>query len=126
MIDSRDPIFNTPPKQANKLDELFEAPAPAVADEPKTRTKKADKPDEPRIATRETAGPGCDRWQLPKELPVTVRSKLPKYRVKLTGRGEYKDEIKFHETTARTPSQARTYAEAAHPKWDAQTAIQIA
>jgi hypothetical protein len=118
MIDNRDPIFAAPIVKPIKSAEQIEVPAPVV--------KKAAKPDEPKLATRDTAGPGCDRWQLPKEIPVTVRSKLPKYRVKLTGRGEHKDETKYYETSARSPSQARTYAEAAHPKWDAQTAIVIA
>lgn len=119
MIDSRDPIFAAPAVNPIKDPEQVELPAPVV------KPVKEAKPEGPRLATRETAGPGCDRWQLPKERPVTVRAKLPRYKVTLQGRGADKDTRKYHETSARTPSQARTYAEIAHPKWDAVTAVQI-
>lgn len=119
MIDRRDPIFAAPAVNPIKDPEQIELPAPDV------KPVKEAKATEPQLASRDKAGPNCDRWQLPKEPPVTVRAKLPRYRVTLQGRAADKDTRKYHETSARTPSQARTYAEIAHPKWDAVTAVQI-
>jgi hypothetical protein len=122
MPDQRDPFFTTISRPA--------APTPPpVEAEPKVRKKRATKEEKeaaepaPKLAERATSN--SDRWKLPPQPPQTVKARLPQYRVKLESR-TYPPEIKYHEAFARTPSQARTHAEAAHPKWDAKTAILIA
>lgn len=122
MADQRDPFFTTISRPAVPT-------PPAIEVEPKIRKKRVTKEEKaaaepaPKLADRATSN--SDRWKLPPQPPQTVKARLPQYRVKLESR-TYPPEIKYHEAFARTPSQARTHAEAAHPKWDAKTAILIA
>jgi hypothetical protein len=120
MADQRDPLFasvsNAVPTKA----------APEV--EPKERKKRVTKaekeatPPAPKLAERATSN--SDRWQLPPQPPQTVKARLPKFKVLLESR-TFPPESKYHDAYARTASQARTHAEAAHPKWDAKTAVMI-